>query len=230
MIISHKYRFIFIKTGKTAGTSIEVFLSQYCGPSDIVTPIYPHVEPHVARNFTGFFNPIPEIYSSRGKGFKDSMEDFIKRRRFYNHLPSLKVKSRIARSIWQKYFKFCVERNPWDKTLSDYYMQKWRRGGHLSFDEYLSSQHFCLNYPMYTDQQNNVLVDRIVKYENLNDELGDIFDLLGIPFTGSLGVNAKSEYRLDRRPYQEMYSAEQKSILQKVFDPEIRMHGYQFGG
>jgi hypothetical protein len=228
MIISHKYRFIFIKTGKTAGTSVEVFLSQQCGPDDIVTPIYPHVEPHVARNFAGYFNPISEIYSSRGKGFKESIKDVIKRRRFYNHISSLRVRSRIARTTWKNYFKFCIERNPWDKTVSDYYMQRWRSGNQLSFDTYLSRQQFCLNYPLYTDCQNNVLLDRIVKYESLTDELREIFDLLGIPFNGSLGVKAKSEYRLNRRPYQEMYTEGQKSIVRQVFDTEIRMHGYSF--
>jgi hypothetical protein len=228
MIISHKYRFIFIKTAKTAGTSIEVFLSQHCGPTDVVTPIYPHVEPHVARNFAGYFNPLPEIYSSRGKGFNHSVEDLIKRRRFCNHLPAIKVRSRIDRGMWDEYFKFCVERNPWDKTLSDYYMRKWRSSGQLSFDEYFAQQHFCLNYPMYTDYENNILVNRIVKYENLLNELLEIFDRLGIPFKGSLGVQAKSEYRLDRRPYQEIYTEEQKVIVQTVFDREIRMHGYQY--
>ena len=34
MILSHKYRFVFFRTPeKTAGTSIEVFLSQRCGRS-----------------------------------------------------------------------------------------------------------------------------------------------------------------------------------------------------
>src|SRR5690554_5738319 len=39
MIVSHRHKFIFIKTKKTAGTSIELALRQICGPEDIISPV-----------------------------------------------------------------------------------------------------------------------------------------------------------------------------------------------
>ena len=44
MIVSHKYKFIFLKTRKTVGTSIEIALSRFCGEQDIITPITPEDE------------------------------------------------------------------------------------------------------------------------------------------------------------------------------------------
>ena len=39
MILSHKHKFIFIKTKKTASTSLEIVLSKLCGKDDIITPV-----------------------------------------------------------------------------------------------------------------------------------------------------------------------------------------------
>ena len=55
----------------------------------------------------------------------------------------------------------------------------------------------------------------------------DIIEL-GVPFSGSLGPTEKSHYRKDRRPYQKLYTPEQKSAVAKLFDQEIEMHGYEF--
>lgn len=202
MIISHKHKFIFVKTVKTAGTSIEIFLSQHCGPLDIITPIIPYVEPHSARNYEGY----------------------------YNHMPAHEIRDRIGPDIWNSYFKFCVERNPWEKTLSYYHMKNFRENNGLTFDRYLAGKEFPINFPKYTEpgNPNKIIVNRVLYYEHLMEQLGQVFQELGIPFQGSLGVNAKSEYRIDRRPYQEVYTPEQAKLIGNIFSHEILLHGYKF--
>lgn len=224
MIVSHKYKFIFIKTKKTAGTSIEVFLSQYCGEDDIVTPIHPHVEPHRARNYNGGeISVLKEIKNGRM-----DLRNLFRKNRFSNHMPASSVKKRISKKVWDNYFKFCVERNPWDKTLSHYHMINDRSGGNLTFDDYLNKGLFCFNYPKYTDSRGQLLVSKVLKYESLMDELAPVFHTLNIPFEGTLGVNTKSEHRKDRTPYQGVYTPEQGKIIGKAFAQEIQMHGYEF--
>ena len=39
MILSHKHRFISLKTQKTGGTSVELALRELCGTEDIVAPL-----------------------------------------------------------------------------------------------------------------------------------------------------------------------------------------------
>ena len=228
MIISHKYKFIFIKTAKTAGTSIEIFLSQHCGENDIVTPIFPHIEPHVARNYSGIWNPSKEIIYKRGRGVWSTIEQLLKRNKFHNHIPAWLVKCRIPDKMWKNYFKFCVERNPWDKTLSHYHMLNDRAGGNMSFEEYIERGNFCLNYSKYTDSKNNILVDKIIKYESLAEELHQVFNNLGIPFDGTLGVRAKSEHRKDRTPYQDVLTSKQRTLIIKAFAKEIELHGFRY--
>ena len=229
MILSHKYKFIFIKTAKTAGTSIEVFLSRHCSPEDILTPITPAIEGHQPRNYEGFINPIPELLERPGKFFSALRDSIISREKFYRHMPASEARKRVPAEVWNSYFKFCVERNPWDKVLSHYHMHAAREGGSLSLDEYLARGRFPINYFRYTDRTGiKVIVDRIVRYENLMAELGEVFSQLNIPFDGTLGVAGKSEYRTDRRPYRQVFNDEQRRIVEKAFAKEIALHGYQF--
>ncbi|CAB1275118.1 sulfotransferase family protein [Candidatus Nitrosacidococcus tergens] len=204
MVISHKYKFIFIKNGKTASTSIEVFLSQICADSDIFTPIYPPVTPHVPRNHEGF----------------------------YNRMTSAEIRDQIGEQTWKNYFKFCVERNPWDKMISYYHMAKFRVNGNLTLDEFLATGVFPVNFPRYTEPKDptQIIVDQIIYYEDLIAGLGEVFKKLDIPFYGSLGVGAKSEYRTDYRFYQDILTEEQAHKIQDIFATEISLHGYCFDG
>lgn len=202
MIISHKHNFIFVKNGKTASTSIEIFLSRVCASSDIVTPIHPYVEPHRPRNHHGY----------------------------YNRMTSAEIRAAVGQQLWTDYFKFCVERNPWDKALSYYHMAKFRAGGTLSLDDYLAGEEFPLNYPRYTEPGsiNRIIVDRVIDFASLREGLAEVFDHLGLPFNGSLGVNAKSGYRTDRRPYQQVLTPAQADRIAAIFATEIALHGCRF--
>ena len=119
MIISHKYKFIFLKTIKTAGTSIEISLSRYCGKEDVITPIVPEDEKIREKQ-----NVSPQNYRKNGMGFLPKVFDSRFTMKYWNHITADEIKKRIDSDIWNSYYKFCFERNPWDKTVSAFFWYK----------------------------------------------------------------------------------------------------------
>ena len=229
MIVSHKHRFIFVKTLKTAGTSIEVFLSSHCGDEDVVTPIIPPVPPHCPRNHLGLYNPLPAM---RREGIRREFRRFRQRLKSRNHLPAHGIRRRIPRRVWNSYLKFCVERNPWDKTLSHYC---WRVSRNLpelagmSFDDYLKTDFLPSDLPRYSDPGNgDLIVDRVLKFESLSQDLSQVFAELGIPFNGDLGARAKSGIRNSGQHYREVFDDRQADIVRRKFAREIELFGYAF--
>ena len=143
-------------------------------------------------------------------------------------MPAREIKDLIGDETWRQYYKFCVERNPWDKTLSHYSMLNFRAEGKLSLDEYFENGRFCSNFGAYTDTSGELLVDKILRYEDLSMELAEVFGSLAVPFNGDLRVRAKGDYRMDRRHYSEVLSTEQAETIAKVFQREIELLGYRY--
>jgi hypothetical protein len=241
VIVSHKHKFIFIKTRKTAGTSIELFFSRFCGERDVITPIYPAVpdaEYHVPRNWRGLYNPLPDISDAlrAGEGTSRKYEvwkmtkRFLRGMRFYNHIPASRARRRLPKTIWEDYFTFCFERNPWDRMISHYYW--YTRDTQLTFGEFLSTPRHQLNHPLYTDRSGEeVIVDHVARYEDLNGEMAAICERVGIPFDGDLGIRAKGATRKDRAPYQEFFQGENErfiEMIEELCQREIQLLGYSF--
>jgi len=223
MVISHEHRFIFIKTKKTAGTSLEVLFSALCGPGDVLTPIIPPVDAHRPRNWEGFWNPLPELADRHWRGARTVLRRVLARERFYNHMSARLVRARVPRRVWSGYYKFCVERNPWDKTISHYFMRRHRAGGDLTLEQYFAAGDFCLNHPLYTDARGGLMVDEVIHFESLAEGLRGVLGRVGVPFDGTL-PRVKTEHRPEAAP---RLSAEQKEIVRRAFAREIELHGYR---
>ena len=227
MIISHKHKFIFIKTRKTAGTSIEISLSRFCGKNDIITPITPEDE-KMRKEFS--IGPQNYQFHKSRKGFFGIKNIIYRNKRkngFYNHIPGIEIKKEIGEEVWNSYYKFCFERNPWDKTISLYWWDKqkhrrWARN--LGFDEWFEStkkkgfRHY--NYPQYSDNNDKILVDFVGKYENLETDLLKICNKIGIQFDNWL-PKAKGGFRKDKKHYSYYFNEEQKEFINKYFKKEI---------
>lgn len=233
MIISHKYRFIFLKTRKTAGTSIELWLSQHCADSDIVTPVEPEEAGHVPRNHQGIFDPLRELAQSLYSPDKvvhsarRTLGDLVRRRRFYNHIPGRLVQARILSRIWRSYWKWCVERAPGEKIISDFYMQRAAYPG-LSLEEYLSTYPPPVNYPIYCNSGYKPIVDQFIDYAQLQSQLRDLASKLHITFQG-LEHKAKSKYKPGNVEIDAILSASARRIIKERFAVERSIVG-RFNG
>lgn len=230
MIISHKHKFIFIKTNKTAGTSIEIAFSKYCGENDIITPN--EEEDEKIRRQLGYRGPQHYLAPLRDYRLIDVYRYIARKRkkdRFYHHMPAWEIKQRVGDEIWDQYYKFCFERNPFDRVISFYY---WRlkKNPQQTISEFIDSDiPKVLNeygYGRYTIND-EVVVDRVCLYENLNQELEYISRKLKLPEVPVL-PKAKSTIRKDKRHYRDILTRQDKKTIEQIFFKEIRLFGYQY--
>ena len=164
VIVSRSGGFIFIKTRKTAGTSIEVELSRQCGTDDIVTPIFPENSGHRPRNYSGRLG------------------------HFYNHMSASEVRALIDADLYRDSFKFCFERHPVDKCLSHFGMllnSPYHRTDDAprSWDEYVERGAFPVDDHLYTDDAGRLIVDEIYRFDELPSAWASICRQLGLPAT-----------------------------------------------
>lgn len=209
MLVSHQHKFIFVRCRKTASTSTEIHLSKWVGPRDIVTSFCERDE--LLRLEEGGVPPQNQKHGDL---------------EFFNHMPAQALAAALPKE-WAKYFKFCFERNPWDKVISLYF-HRHKKTPRISFDEFLASNEAldARNYPLYTIE-GRVAVDRVARYENLLVELCEICEMLGIPRPTSL-ASAKSQFRQDRRHYREFLSSDHRAYIDRAFADEIELHRYRF--
>lgn len=231
MLISHRKRFIFIKTLKTAGTSVEVYFEKWCMPEGEWTGQHSRAEYESETGIIGYRGPL--AYTKK----------------WQNHMPAKEVKAHISSDVWNNYFKFTTVRNPYDKLISEFYFKKFK------FDEGVLKNDFFFAQNLFDSKNNKATIetfqkwvrekkfaidtdkfyedgidymDYYIRYENLNEGIEYVCNKLDIPFEADKIPRLKSGIRNVAVPITEFYDNECIEIVYNAFPWEFKKFNYQF--
>lgn len=234
MIISHLHKFIFVKTRKTGGTSMEIALSAHCGPMDVITRIT--AEDEAYRQELGFPGPQNlDVPFARSVPFTRSLAREMLRTRgrrrtlqYRNHFSAATIRRCVGAEVWDNYFTFTIERNPFDKAISRYHWEGRHRKDWPTIDDYVCSAptRFLSDWDIYAIDD-RAAVDFVLRYESLAEHLDVLSARLGIQVRLP-ERRAKGGFRSDRRDYRDVLSPVSRSKIEGVCWREMSMLGYQW--
>ena len=186
MILSKKFKFLFFKPRKTAGTSLEIALRFFCDENDLVTGIS-RVDEIISHKLNGlkqrpnvWHRYIRKLFGltifDKPKNIKflsTRFENHTYQNQFFDNLLDFEKKN-----ILENYYKISMVRNPYDQMRSFYQFRIARKKvdkvkGELNFVNFLKS--YCNDFYNLEKKilfyNNKFILDKVIKYENLNEDL-----------------------------------------------------------
>lgn len=218
-LISHRAKFIFLKTFKTASTSIEVALEPLCLPEGAPTGAH-YREASVTE---------AGIVGARGQAVRTA--------EWRAHMSARAVKRQIGDDIWRRYTKITVVRNPFDRMVSQFFFgQTVARRAELakSFTETKAAFRTWLRDADVTRNRNKLFIglsyqpDHVLFYENLEADFAALLRGLGeIPRNLPC---LKADSRVRPEPWAAFYDEESRRIIETASGFEMAYFGYSFSG
>lgn len=217
-IVSHRHKFIFLKSRKTAGSSVEGWLVPQLGKLDFVATSEENRRPGLPvfgtpHTVTGF----PRIE----RRAKKLLRRFRPGLRLEEHSNAIDVRQRVGERVWKEYFKFSIERQPWDRLISLWSWRQHRLGREISFDQFLDIiesrdddplVEFWSNMPMYTDVDGRMIIDRVLDYGRLESDLSEVAQLLGL----TLSIDDLPRHKVGHRIASDTVAQLSKVQIQRV--------------
>ena len=228
MILSHELQFIFIKTMKTAGSSLELSLSAYCGPLDILTPLTIEEEGSRQGRRPGNYVRTPEMPHRRRR---DGLLIPEKPVDFYNHMKADRLRDYVGEGVWNRYLKVAFVRNPWDRAVSAFHwrMRKQPETVPDAFRLFLSGDDGARN-PLWKtiSLDDRLAVDFVGRYETLDADYARLLQRLKIPDPAPLARAKTTARPRQTRDYRSFYDAETRDQIARESAREIEVFGYEF--
>ena len=239
MLVSHRKKFIFTKTRKTAGTSVESYFERYCMPEGEWQPSHTRQEYVSESGIIGYRGGDTTGYT------------------WFNHMPAARIRELVGNEIWNSYYKFTIIRNPFEKLVSDFWMlEKFRKNYKLRkkikcfIDSFFDQgdpidratgkteierfrSWILKDGPLQEFDRDKYLidgeecVDYFIYFESLYEGVKTVCKTLGIPFTPEQMPSYKAGIKNTQHPTEDYYDQETKEIVQNLFAWEINRFGYE---
>lgn len=174
--VSHGKKFIFLKTKKTAGTSIEMALQRFCTPSDDIVQHYSQEK--ISRY---------GIVAGRGRKNEGAYRYGLSGKyRWRSHMSASEVRCALGPRRWRRYYKISSIRNPFDRMISLFIWKNRRNINFKNFSEQKDAfSRFVTSTELTSDYQmvhiDDVLIaDFFIRYENLLKDMSSLSVSIGL--------------------------------------------------
>lgn len=241
MIVSHTHKFIFVKTRKVGGTSLEMALSAHCGPDDILTELEPHEE--IERRRATGVTAQNHLWTGQGADFTEGLRWLAgrpQRVRFREHMPAWQIRNELGPELWDDYFTFTIVRNPFDRCVSRFYhcisyvgrdadQELWDRASFGQFVRYRTEM-INENWPLYT-MRDRPIVDFCVRYEHLEADLAEVSARIGFAsniYDEMKQIRMKGDIRPNKAAAADVIEPQFRDTIATLCEKEIDLFGYGF--
>lgn len=218
MLVSHSKKFIFVKTIKTASTSVECYFEPFCFEEGSYEYSHTREESITKYGIVGF-------RGRQSTGYE-----------YYNHMTIEEIRAKVNNSIFDGYYKFCVVRNPFTRLISLYHMEM-RILRITEDDEEVRISRFrnwlAMRYPwdysldrFYTIG-GEVQLDYFIKFENLLSDLEEVCHSLDIKFDLNVLRHIKKGNYTKFESYK-YYDEASIALVEKHCQREMSLFNYSF--
>ena len=132
-----------------------------------------------------------------------------------------------GREWWNSFFSFAVVRNPWDRVVSNYFYLKDTKNPSIekfsNVHDWVMNDLKCWPASNYICKKRKVLVSKVLRYENLNQEFAETTKLLGLNVPPLERLNTS-----ERGDYQKYYNTESRKKVAEIFVNDIKLFNYKF--
>ncbi len=215
-LVSHRKQFIFLKTHKTASTSVEAALDTFCAPDDAETGAHKR---SLAITPDG-------IIGERRKGTRALWRP---------HMSAPRVRTLLGRSVFERYAKITTVRNPYSRMVSLFHFTRdidhERIAGapfrevQQTFRDWVQSKGPSHNLGKLTIK-GRYIIDHVLFFERITEDFGALAEALGrsdltLP-RYKMGYNKRPE------PWRDYYDDRSRAAVARQSAFELAFFGYAF--